>query len=47
MNKETAEKKLFYLDGIRGLAALAVVISHCVKWMTATKIRTSHDGFTM
>lgn len=28
MNEETSEKKLLYLDGIRGLAAFAVVISH-------------------
>ncbi|BCG57778.1 acyltransferase family protein [Paenibacillus sp. URB8-2] len=31
MNKETFEKKLFYLDGIRGLAAFAVVISHYIQ----------------
>jgi peptidoglycan/LPS O-acetylase OafA/YrhL len=31
MNKETSEKKLFYLDGIRGLAACIVVISHYIQ----------------
>ncbi|WP_223067990.1 acyltransferase family protein [Paenibacillus caui] len=31
MNKETFEKKLFYLDGVRGLAAFAVVISHYIQ----------------
>ncbi|OBZ13781.1 acyltransferase [Bacillus sp. FJAT-26390] len=31
MNKETSERKLFYLDGIRGLAAFAVVISHYIQ----------------
>lgn len=31
MTKETSENKLFYLDGIRGLAAFAVVISHYIQ----------------
>ncbi|MFF2481375.1 acyltransferase family protein [Paenibacillus sp. NPDC058071] len=31
MIEKTSEKKLFYLDGIRGLAALAVVISHYIQ----------------
>lgn len=31
MNKDTFEEKLFYLDGIRGLAAFAVVISHYIQ----------------
>ncbi|MEC0094399.1 acyltransferase family protein [Paenibacillus macquariensis] len=31
MNKESSERKLFYLDGIRGLAAFAVVISHYIQ----------------
>lgn len=31
MNEGTSEKKLFYLDGIRGLAAFAVVISHYIQ----------------
>lgn len=31
MNNETSERKLFYLDGIRGLAAFAVVISHYIQ----------------
>jgi len=31
MSEETSEKKLFYLDGIRGLAAFAVVISHYIQ----------------
>lgn len=31
MNQETSQKKLFYLDGIRGLAAFAVVISHYIQ----------------
>lgn len=31
MKEETSEKKLFYLDGLRGLAAVAVVISHYIQ----------------
>ncbi len=31
MNKEVPEKKLFYLDGARGVAALSVVISHYIQ----------------